>query len=117
VIFAFTTLRISDIKDGASKTYMLGEKYVRMDEYEAGDSFGGDDQTMYLGDDADIRRWTMAPPIPDSSNIDTRNHFGSAHTTGCYFVSCDGSVRLVTYEVNPNVHGSMGNRKDGEPTD
>jgi hypothetical protein len=116
VIFAFTTIRVSDIKDGASKTYLLGEKYVAADQYQAGESFGGDDQTMYLGDDADIRRWTMSPPIPDSSRIDTRNPFGSAHPEGCYFALCDGSVRLVPYNVNPDLYSHFGNRKDGKPT-
>ena len=69
---------------------------------------------MYLGDDADIRRWTMSPPVPDSSRIATRNPFGSAHEAGCNFLLCDGSVHFVSFDIDPETHRRLGNREDGE---
>jgi prepilin-type N-terminal cleavage/methylation domain-containing protein/prepilin-type processing-associated H-X9-DG protein len=116
ISFVFSKVRAADIGDGLTNTYLLGEKYVGRDEYLTG-GFGGDGQTMYLGDDADIRRWTMVPPLPDSSSVVTRNPFGSAHDAGCHFLFCDGSVRLIRYEIDPDTHRRLGNRSDGQVID
>lgn len=29
---------------------------------------------------------------------------------------CDGSVKLIDFGIDPEIHRSMGNRKDGLPT-
>jgi len=39
--------------------------------------------------------------------------FGSAHPDGCNFVYCDGSVRLISYSIDPEVHRAVSNRRDG----
>ena len=46
VIFWMSVIRAADISDGLSNTYLLGEKSLMPDSYEAGTS-GGDDDTMY----------------------------------------------------------------------
>jgi hypothetical protein len=70
---------------------------------------------MYLGDDAEIRRWTAGPPLP-ILRIDFRdpNRFGSAHSAGAMFVNCDGSVGIVDFEVDPKLFERLGDRRDGE---
>lgn len=73
----------------------------------------GDDQVSYMGDDADVRRWTANPPITDGSSATVHDQFGGPHSGGCYFAYCDGSVRLVTFEIDPEVHRQAGNRRDG----
>jgi len=112
---AFLTLkvRLAQIIDGTSNTYLVGEKYVPRSHYQSAD-YAGDDHSLYLGDDADGRRWTAAPPQSDAINNDDRFVFGSAHSTGCHFVMCDGSVRTIHYDIDGQVHRHLGNRRDGQ---
>jgi len=74
----------------------------------------GDDQPVYLGDDADNRRWTDEPPQKDGKPDDIQ-HFGSAHSGGCHFVLADGSTRLISYTIDATVFKNFGNRHDGNP--
>ena len=30
---------------------------------------------------------------------------------------CDGTVRLMNFDIRPDVHMELGHRSDGEPTD
>lgn len=106
--------RFADISDGLSNTYFVGEKYINL--YSV-DGDGGDDQSMYMGDDADIRRWGTTPPAPDASALATRDAFGSRHATACSFVLCDGSVKSVAYAVDANIHAAMCDRHDGQIID
>lgn len=102
--------RMAHITDGTSNTYLAGEKYVSKTGYtEAVDS--GYDQTMFSGVDLDTTRWTLQTPIADDILHSPRS-FGSAHPTGCLMAFCDGSVRMITYSVDADVHRSMGNRTD-----
>jgi prepilin-type processing-associated H-X9-DG protein len=39
--------------------------------------------------------------------------FGSAHVAGWNVVFCDGSVRMMTYNLDPETHRRLSNRKDG----
>lgn len=77
----------------------------------------GDDQTMYLGDDADVRRWCMNPPMQDRRNFDDPDRFGSMHSSGCQFVRCDGSVHSIPFTIDAQVFRNLGNRKDGQVVD
>ena len=52
------TVKFSDITDGASNTYLIGEKYLSPDDYENGvapDNNNG----IFVGFDWDFRRWTL----------------------------------------------------------
>ena len=84
----FTT---QDVLDGLGFTYLIGEKYLHVKNYENGES-GGDDFSMYQGFDHDIYRFTAAiwlnakvilPPLHDSippSPVElAHDSFGSAH--------------------------------------
>lgn len=70
---------------------------------------------MFIGDDADIRRWTVGVPWPDTVRIENKDIFGSAHAGGCHFAFCDGSVRTISYTIDPRIHRLLGARQDGEP--
>lgn len=109
ISFVRSQLKLSEITDGLSQTYLAGEKYVSLSDPTG---FGGDDQTMYVGDDADVRRWGTAPPLPDRSRVETRDVFGSRHNV-CQFVLVDGSVHVVSYSIDDQVHAHRANRKDG----
>jgi prepilin-type processing-associated H-X9-DG protein len=43
--------------------------------------------------------------------------FGSAHSSGFNATFCDGSVRLISYTIDPNTHKALGNRQDGKVID
>ncbi|MEQ9407775.1 MAG: DUF1559 domain-containing protein [Fuerstiella sp.] len=114
VSFLRSTVRTRDVTDGTSHTYLVGEKNVSLESY-ADASDDGFDQPMYSGVDLDIARWTTGPPLPDGLTPQFRR-FGSAHAAGAYFVMCDGSVRMVSFLVDAQVHRYGGNRRDGEVT-
>ena len=131
VFFVGSETTISEITDGTSATYLVGEKYLNPDNYETGKS-SGDNENMYMGDNEDILRWTWSntnqqnaacallplqdcPGYGDSTGYGFR--FGSAHPGGFNMAMCDGSVRTISYEIEATVHRDLGNRKDGTPMD
>lgn len=113
ISFVRSSISQRDVFDGTSQTLAGSEKLVPTGLYETGGS-RGDDQTMLIGDDADIRRWTHFTPLPDAANIDDIERFGAAHPTGLNSLYCDGSVRFVSYDVDGVLWRSMGNRRDQE---
>jgi hypothetical protein len=113
VFFVRSLVATRHIKDGTSQTYLVGEKHLSTVADDKENRDRGDDQTAYLGDDVDIRRWTDEPPRRDSKGHASMA-FGSAHSDGCHFVFGDGAVRLVRYGIDPAVHRQLGNRRDGQ---
>jgi len=62
------------------------------------DGFGGDDQSMLMCDDADIRRWGIRPPLSDrSAKEEDRLVFNSSHSGACGMSLTDGSVHAISY--------------------
>ena len=116
ICFLRSNIKAAQIRDGLSHTYLGGEKNV----YRGGAGLNnGDDQSMYTGDDFDVARWTPPgwTPLNDSSGAFNYGRFGSAHPMGCNFVFCDGSVRVIQYGIDPEVHRRLGNRQDEEIID
>lgn len=101
---------LEEITDGTSHTYLIGEKRISDSPTE-----WGHDQSMFSGVDLDTTRWTVSAPGPDGKLAEPdERRFGSAHYAGCSMSMCDGSVRVVTYSIHPNLHRGIGNRKDGK---
>ncbi len=119
VSFARSMIHQNDITDGESYTYLLGEKYLDPWQYDRGDDWG-DNGSVYEGDDMDIARVTgfsgqTLPPLPDTPRMKDRQYirFGSAHPTTWQASFCDGAVRCISFEIDPELHRKLGNRKDG----
>ncbi len=119
-----SAIRPEEILDGRGCTYLIGEKYVNAADYETGLS-GGDDFSIYQGYDHDIYRFSgaiwqdaqiMLPPLPDSAPPQpyelTNDSYGSAHPQVFNVAFCDGSVRPIRFDIDPEVHRRLGNRKD-----
>jgi prepilin-type N-terminal cleavage/methylation domain-containing protein/prepilin-type processing-associated H-X9-DG protein len=118
ISFARSEIRVSDIIDGTSNTYMLGEKYLRPENYA--DGWGtADDFGMYEGCAYDTYRWCGEDrtPLQDRLGFVNPNIFGSPHAFGCNMVLCDGSVRAISYSIQWQIHALLGNRADGKTID
>ncbi len=116
-VFQQTTIvKMAQITDGASSTYLLGEKYLITDHYFDGQQ-GTDNNPVYAGEDWDWHRWCFDPPKQDAPGVSDYYPFGSAHTDGFNMVFCDGSVHHISYGIDPQTHELLGSRNDGQPID
>ena len=116
VSFSRSRVKICNVTDGTSCTYMMGEKFVGSDYYFTGTS-GADNESTYTGYDNDNCRTTYSLPLQDVPGYDSGNQFGSAHANGFNMAMCDGSVRVINYTIAPAIHKNLGNRKDGNVID
>jgi len=93
--------------DGTSNTYLIGEKYIDGYHYHTGTA-AGDNESLYIGDNGDNVRWTTNniafQPSQDVPGANTYYPFGSAHAGGFNMVLCDGSVRTINYDIDPETH-------------
>jgi type II secretory pathway pseudopilin PulG len=113
VFFRMSRMQPAAIRDGLSNTYLVGEKYVPTASYTTG-SDGGDDRPMFVGySDATIR-WAAMPPAPDRGGSATPTAFGSPHRSGWNVALADGSVRMVSFEIDATVHRHLASRSDGQ---
>jgi prepilin-type processing-associated H-X9-DG protein len=131
VIYQRSLVGPKHILDGASHTYLAGEKFLDPEHYTTGIDWGND-QHLYLGFDKGKCRsahHTLSPQrdeVCHATNCDCTDwtghekaykafwQFGSAHPTGLNMTFCDGSVRLIEYSIDPLIHERYGHRADGE---
>lgn len=123
ISFARSEVKPAQIRDGLSNTYLLGEKYLQPEKYTDGwDS--ADDFGMYEGCAHDTYRWCDfydpnnnrgRTPLQDRRGLTEHSAFGSAHSSGCNFVFGDGSVRSISYSIDPATHSYLGDRADNQP--
>jgi prepilin-type N-terminal cleavage/methylation domain-containing protein/prepilin-type processing-associated H-X9-DG protein len=121
---------IAKIADGTSKTFVLGEKYVRNDLYEGGSK--SDDKGWIDGWDPDAIRSTcfspyqdgdgyQFPPLNATGDLFGKDrdvyYFGSAHSGGFNGAFADGSVRTLSYDIDVVLFNSLGTRAGGETVD
>lgn len=114
IIFERSTIDISEVRDGASNTMLLGEKYLNPEGYDTGTN-GGDNESMYTGNNNDVCRVGNAtlPPMQDRPGYGAYDMFGSVHGNGCYFVRCDGSVTSISYSIDGELYRRLLCRNDG----
>lgn len=121
VCYLRSQVKISDITDGTSKTYMVGEKYQRPESYGGSFASGsatydyGDNESMFSGYNRDQHRSTNInlPPHQDRPGILDDYAFGSAHSGAFGMAMCDGSVRRISYDIDPIAHRWLGVVDDG----
>jgi len=111
VVFQRSTVSIAMITNGTSNTYMVGEKYLNPDNYTTGRD-PSDNENMYTGYNNDVYRCGFNVPLQDRKGLTDTLRFGSLHPAGVQMCYCDGSVRLVAYNVSRAVHQREANRGD-----
>jgi prepilin-type N-terminal cleavage/methylation domain-containing protein/prepilin-type processing-associated H-X9-DG protein len=140
VIYYRSEIAGKRIVDGTSNTYLIGEKFLTPERYDAAsiDKKGyGDDQGAYVGYEWDNERraWNPDPKLPlntkplgaaDENDFQPRQDaelgvdspnvyaFGSAHAGSMNMSMCDGSVQTISYDIDPFTHHYLAVRNDGQ---
>ncbi len=136
------TVTIERIRDGSSKTLLVGEKALHPDEF--GTDGGDNEMWNNNGWDTDSVRHGGGmlsngntyglPPLPDMKAphreggrwITVRDeggnnwgqwhpYFGSSHSGGAAFCMADGAVRLVNFDVEGRIFRAASLTNDGDP--
>lgn len=112
---------IAQVTDGLSHTLLVTEKRLRPAEYEIGAWF--DDRGWTDGWDPDTIRSTSYQIHPDADDYTTvsddqfARSIGSAHPAGVHTTFGDGSVRAISYSVDPEMFNRLGHRADDQVVD
>jgi hypothetical protein len=113
VIYRMSRIVPAAIKDGLTNTYLIGEKFVAADEATTGMA-EGDQRPAFTGYSSDTVRWAHELPARDSAETSAPNAFGSSHPAGWTAAYADGSVRTLSFDIDPEVHKLMAGRADGQ---
>ena len=115
ISFQRSMIKLKEVINGTSHTYLVGEKYLSPDNYYNGLAWD-DNSCLFTGFEDDNFRSTYYLPYRDQPGYGGPGcSFGSAHAGVCNFAFCDGSVRGVTYDVDANIHLYRGNRRNKIP--
>jgi prepilin-type N-terminal cleavage/methylation domain-containing protein/prepilin-type processing-associated H-X9-DG protein len=135
-----TPVRITSITDGTSTTLLLGEKWLRPDQYTVG--AWNDDHNLSSSLDQDGMRIGDRPPLRDTNqnpftgvavaagdnnpccdywrdpNTQTPSprlgsYFGGAHPAGMNALFADGSVHIVSWNVDQTTFFNLCHKSDG----
>jgi prepilin-type N-terminal cleavage/methylation domain-containing protein len=126
-------LRLAGVTDGLSSTVMAGEKRLKWEQF--GRSYDDNEPFTHPGWDSEIeRRAVRDADRPAGDRGPSRDvfdsvgshgpwadpfaglqQFGAAHPTSCNLVMCDGSVRAMKYNPDPETFRRLTVRNDGRP--
>jgi prepilin-type N-terminal cleavage/methylation domain-containing protein len=115
VVRQFTPTRFADILDGTTNTLMVSEK--RLNRAFLGQQQPDDNQGYTVGFNLDTVRKTTRAPAPDYSDPtggDGGGLFGSSHPAKFNAVFTDGSVRGISYTIDPTIFKYLGDKADGK---
>jgi hypothetical protein len=116
VSFRRSEVGLRHVSDGASGTYLIGEKFIFTWQHGRSGSDLADGPPWCNGVNTANTRWGRYPPLMDVQ-ADPMNNvrlaFGSTHPVGFHMAHCDGSVRIVAYDIDPLAHLAASNRHDG----
>lgn len=110
-------IRFQDITDGLSETFLVGEKAISQDHEGEGDWGDG---SMFNGDQPEtcVRIAGPAVPIANGLNLPAGGGqfpmFGGWHPTISLFAFGDGSVKIISEDIDANTLRNLAIRNDGE---
>jgi prepilin-type processing-associated H-X9-DG protein len=110
------TLGMESVVDGTSNTLVVAEKRYAL--RHVGSNPGYDNEGYICGWDWDVMRRGDWVPLPDRKDGgDPQPHFGSSHPGGVNSVFADGSVHLISYDVDRITFARICHRQDGGAVD
>jgi len=116
VLFLNSSIRYSQITDGASNTLIIGEKSYN--RFSLGWMSGTRSSLRNTGSiNAEVVRQFLRrgrPGGPAAPGATVVGGFSSAHVGGALFALADGSVRFLSENTDPATFRNLGNRADGE---
>ncbi|HUG89789.1 MAG TPA: DUF1559 domain-containing protein [Planctomycetaceae bacterium] len=111
----YDRLTISDVVDGLSNTFLVGEMHVSLDKLNV----SPDNGPLYDGWMFENSTRIGGPGVPLARDLTYSEAgwyaFGSWHPGLCHFALADGSVRAVNNQINTTTLGRLCNRRDGGP--
>ena len=115
VIFERSEVRIGQITDGSSSTYLIGERYLNPDLYDSILAV----RTPHWGghDTGNVASGGLNPPSQDRPGLNLFLTFGSAHAGSFHMAFCDGSVRSISYSIDRNTRMYLSTRAGEEVAD
>jgi len=117
-----SSLTMLDVADGASNTLLLSEKLIPPERY---DQTGWAMEAWHVGNSNAVARRTLRTRLPkldtDKSYwgagcpncVEVIERFGSPHQAGVLAAMVDGSVRTLSYTIDPDTFERIGMRDDG----
>ena len=113
-------VKLNRIFDGLSSTYLLGEKAMDSLKYTTGNCFGdraplAGSKDTGISSHSYVRYAARQPQIDSVGNCLVCHDFGSAHPGGWNAAMADGSVRLISYFQDIEVHRASAS-VDGQET-
>jgi prepilin-type N-terminal cleavage/methylation domain-containing protein/prepilin-type processing-associated H-X9-DG protein len=132
ILFVDSKVRIGQITDGASKTYLVGETKYMLQPGGRGSGnmarFGWASSCRSVGTAASGLTgvmvgayWQINSTAGDGSTIDTAfangspqvNTMGSFHPGGCHAAFADGAVQFISENIDLQTHRYLGSRDEG----
>jgi prepilin-type N-terminal cleavage/methylation domain-containing protein/prepilin-type processing-associated H-X9-DG protein len=106
--------RMAEVTDGTSNTLLVAEK--RLNLGFLGQRQNDDDTGYASGFDKDVVRYTTRAPAPDyrATSGDGDLRFGSSHPGRFNAALVDGSVRPISYSIDPTTFRFLGHKSDGQ---
>jgi prepilin-type N-terminal cleavage/methylation domain-containing protein/prepilin-type processing-associated H-X9-DG protein len=105
-------IRLAYVTDGTSRTILVGERPADPEAYwgwwAAGRGVDDHGLADYVLDLSEGLR--EGSPVGDADLL----HYWSAHPNGAHFAMCDGSVRFLTYSIDPATFLALGSRNGNE---
>jgi prepilin-type N-terminal cleavage/methylation domain-containing protein/prepilin-type processing-associated H-X9-DG protein len=125
ILFFKSQIRITDIIDGTSNVFLVGETKYCLTPKGRPDGFHVSWCSGAKIDANGVPLTMAAAVLPinsvagDGSKFDTlgtqSRTFGSFHPGGCHFLLADGSVHFTPNSIDPNVYQQTAVRNDGLP--
>ena len=108
--FLNSAVRFRDISDGLSSTFIVGERASRL---EAESTWVG---VLTGGMHAPARVAGVAtyPPNSEAAPAHYFHNFSSFHPSGTHFLSADGSVHLISNDIETQLYQDLCTRSGGE---